>query len=127
MNLSLLIQKVYAAESSLFSKIENPLTAYGDFNNKTGGIIGLLSNLLRVVFVVAGLYALFNLIIAGFVYMTAAGDAKQLASAWARIWQTFLGLVIIVGSFAIAAVLGYLFFQDPTYILNPKIYGPGTN
>lgn len=132
MNLPQFISKVYAQDggsklntpaSEIVGKITNPLlTPYGNFNV---GLALFISNILRLVFVAAGIYALFNLIIAGYGYMTAGGDAKQLTAAWNRIWQTLLGLVIIVGSFALAALFGYLIFGDATFILNPKIYGPG--
>ena len=56
--------------------------------------------------------------------MTAAGDSKALSAAWNRIVQSMLGLVIIVSSFALTALVSQLIFGDPTIILNPKIYGP---
>lgn len=118
-----LIQKVFAQD--IVGQVTNPLqNSYGTFNQAGGGIIGLFTNILRLVFVGAGIYAFLNIIIAGFQYMTAAGDSKKLSAAWSRIWQTLLGLIILIGSFAIAALIGYLFFGDATYILHPKIYGP---
>lgn len=118
-------EQLLADASNIIGTVPNPLPAYGDVSNQGGGIVGLLSNILRLVFVGAGIYALVNLIIAGFQYMTAGGDAKILTAAWNRIWQTLLGLIIIVGSFALAALFGYLIFGDAGYILNPVIYGPG--
>lgn len=109
-------------------KITNPLPpAYKNIaagGGSQGGLILFFSNVLRLVFVAAGIYAFINFIIAGYEYMTAAGDTKALTNAWARIWQSLLGLVIIVGSFAAAALMGQLFFGNPTAILNPKLYGP---
>jgi hypothetical protein len=120
-----LIPKIFAADT-IVGKITNPLAkSYGNYNDPTGGIIGLFTNLLRLVFVVAGIYALINFIIAGYQYMSAAGDAKALTAAWGRIWQTLLGLIIVVGSFALAALFGYLIFGDAGFILRPSIYGPG--
>lgn len=114
-----------ADASSIVGSVANPLSgSYGDVSSPGGGLVGLLSNLLRLVFVGAGIYALINLIVAGFQYMQAGGDAKILTAAWNRIWQTLLGLVIIVGSFALAALFGYLIFGDAGFILNPVIYGP---
>jgi hydrogenase-4 membrane subunit HyfE len=118
-----LIPKAFAAE--IVGTITNPLTKYGNYNETGAGIIGLFTNVLRLVFVGAGIYALINFIIAGYQYMTAGGDAKALSAAWARIWQTLLGLVIIVGSFALAALFGYIIFGDAGFILRPSIYGPG--
>jgi hypothetical protein len=76
------------------------------------------------VFVAAVIYAFINFIIAGYQYMTAAGDSKSLSAAWGRIWQSLVGMIFIVGSFAMAALMGQLFFGDPRAILSPKLYGP---
>lgn len=118
-------RRLFADASSIIGTVPNPLPAYGDVAAQGGGIVGFFSNILRLVFVAAGVYALVNLIVAGFGYMQAGGDTKMLAAAWARIWQTLLGLIIIVGSFALAALFGYLIFGDAGYILNPVVYGPG--
>lgn len=107
--------------SDIVGSITNPLTAYGDY---TTGIVLFFNNVLRLVFVVAGIYALFNFIVAGYGYMNAGGDAKALVAAWNRIWQSLMGLIIIVMSFVLAAIFGQLFFGDATFILNPQIYGP---
>lgn len=110
--------------SNPFGTITNPLPKYGSALGASGGLILFFTNILRLVFVVAGILAFLNFILAGFQYMTAAGDAKALSAAWARIWQSLLGLVILAGSFALAALFGYLIFGDAGFILNPKIYGP---
>lgn len=118
-----LIPKVFAQD--IVGSVDNPLQdSYQDFDTTGKGITLLFSNLLRVVFVVAGVYAFINILIAGYQYMTAAGDSKKLDMAWARIWQTLMGLVLLVASFAIASLFGYLIFGDPTYILNPRLQGP---
>lgn len=102
----------------------NEFKPYGDLASPGKGIILLFTNVIRIVFVVAGVWAFINFIIAGFQYMTAAGDTKALNAAWARIWQSLVGLILIVGSFALAGLFGYLIFGDAGFILNPKIYGP---
>lgn len=111
--------------AQVFGTVNNPLpAAYGNVNTPNGGIVLFLSNILRFVFIVAGIYALLNFIIAGFTWMGAAGDTKATTAAWNRIWQTLLGLVIIVGAFAIAALVGQIIFGDASFILKPTIYGP---
>lgn len=89
------------------------------------GLIMLFNNILRLLIVVAGIYALLNFILAGYQFMSAGGDPKLIEKAWAKIWQSMVGLLIIAISFALAALLGQLLFGNPTAILNPKIYGPG--
>lgn len=123
MNLPSVIQKVYADAAGIVGTIDPGPTfkPYGDLGS---GVTIFFSNLLRLVFIGAGIYTFMNLITAGFQYMSAGGDTKALTAAWARIWQTLLGLLIIVGSFALVSLFGYLFFKDPGFILHPKIYGP---
>ncbi len=118
----MITSKVFAqGTGGIVGTIKNPLT-YGSATG--GGLILFLTNIIRVFFVVAGILAFLNFTIAGFQYMTAAGDSKALQAAWDRIWQSLLGLILIVGSFALAALFGFLIFGDPGFILNPKIYGP---
>lgn len=117
--------KVFADD--VIGTVTNPLPA--QYKNLTGGVAGgglilFFSNVLRIIFVVAGIFAFFNFIIAGFQYMNAGGDSKAVSAAWSTIWQSLVGLIIIVGSFAIAALIGQLVFGDASFILNPKIYGP---
>lgn len=89
------------------------------------GLVTLLSNLLQLVFIGAGIFAFINLITAGFQFMSAGGDSKAIDKAWGKIWQSLVGLIIVVGSFALASLFGYIFFKDAGYILHPQIYGPG--
>lgn len=105
---------------NIVGNVTNPII-YGGLGP---GVAQFFTNILRLVFVGAGIYALVNLIVAGFQYMQAGGDTKVLTAAWNRIWQTLLGLIIIVGSFALAALFGYLIFGNAGFILNPVIYGP---
>ncbi len=119
-----LIPKIFAQTGTggIVGTIVNPLNRYGSATS--GGLVKFLSNILRIFFVVAGMLAFLNLIIAGFKFMTAAGDSKKINEAWERIWQSLLGLILIAGSFALAAFFGFLIFGDAGFILNPKIYGP---
>jgi hypothetical protein len=112
--------------SSIVGEVKNPLpTAYqGITAAQGGGLIHFLTNILRFVFVVAGMFAFINLILAGFQFMSAGGDSKAVEKAWGKIWQSLMGLILIVGSFALAALFGYLLFGDAGFILNPKIYTP---
>lgn len=88
------------------------------------GIIFLISNLIKLAIVVAGIYATINLIIAGYGFMSAGGDSKKVADAWARIWQTLLGLVVVFGAFVISAILGLILFGDYGALLQLRVYGP---
>ncbi len=112
-----------------FGTIENPFkvlapSATGYIGTQGEGLIILLNNLVKFVIVVAGLYTFWNLIEAGYGFMSAGEDAKAISKAWAKIWQSLLGLLIVAGSFVLAAIFGYLIFQDPSALLVPKLFGP---
>ena len=110
--------------TSLIGTVKSPLpAAYQSVAG--GGLILFLTNILRLVFVVSGIFAFINLILAGFQFMSAGGDPKAVEKAWGKIWQSLMGLILVVGSFALAALFGYLLFGNAGFILNPQIYGPG--
>jgi hydrogenase-4 membrane subunit HyfE len=96
----------------------------GSANYGVEGIVPFLNNIIKLLITVAGIYVLFNLIIAGFQFINAGGDPKNVEKAWNKIWQSLIGLLIIAGSFVLAAIFGYLIFGDATAILSPKIYTP---
>jgi hypothetical protein len=118
--------KLLAAVNDIVGEVTNPLpSSYQNIaGSGGGGLILFFTNILRLTFVAAGIYAFINFIIAGYQYMTAGGDSKSLENAWGRIWQSLVGLVVIVGSFAFAGLLGQLLFGDSRAILSPTIYGP---
>lgn len=97
------------------------LSKYGSYEL---GLMRFANNVLKLVIVGAGIFAFFNIIIAGYDFLGAGGDAKKVEQAWNKIWQSFLGLAFVAGSFVLAAIFGWLIFKDPTAILSPKIYGP---
>ncbi|MAG60109.1 hypothetical protein CMO96_04985 [Candidatus Woesebacteria bacterium] len=89
-----------------------------------GGIINLLNVVLRLLIAIGGIYALVNIIIAGYQFISAGGDPKNIENAWGKIWQSLLGLLIIAASFIIAAVISQLIFGKADAILNPQVYTP---
>lgn len=88
------------------------------------GLILFLSTLIRVFTVVAGLYVMAQFLLAGWQYITANGDTGVNAKVRERITMSLIGIVIIVASYTVAGMIGYLFFGDASFILNPNIQGP---
>lgn len=117
------------AGARIFGKITLPgMFKYGGLTGEGGvggGLVGFLNNIIRLLIVIGGLFAFFNLVLAGYGFLSAGDDPKKMAAAWAKIWQSMMGLLFIVGSFVLAAIFGFLLFGDARAILNPKIYGPG--
>lgn len=112
------------AANSLWGPVAAP-PGVDKFNAAVGagniGIVLFASNMIKLVTVIAGIWALFNLIMAGFKYITASNDVKAVETAWQSIYMSLIGLIIIVSSFTITAVISYVLFGDATFILNPKL------
>ena len=121
--------KKLLATSGIFGSITDPwgstgLNVPGYGGGEGQGLIVLLSNLLRAVVVCAGIFSLINLIIAGYSFMAAQGNPDKISEAWNKIWQTLVGLLIVAGSYLLAAIFGYIVFGDVNAIIQPQIYGP---
>lgn len=87
------------------------------------GIVIFLSNLLRVFAIVAGIWAMFNFISAGFIYITSMSDTGATQRVASKITMTVVGLSIIAGAYTLAALVGWIMFGDPGFILNPQLQG----
>lgn len=115
----------------IFGTIENPLGSdafpqAANYASVESGFGLLLTNIVRLVTIAAGLWSFANMLVAGFIYITANAEAEKLAMAWAKIWQSLIGLIVIVGAFALTGIISKLLFGSYTTILNPVIYGPGS-
>lgn len=114
----------------IFGTIKNPLgTTFGEaegYASVQGGLGLLITNLIKLTTVGAGIWFLVNLITAGVMYIGSNGETEKITIAWAKIWQSLIGLLIIVGSLALTAIISKVFFGNYFTILNPVIYGPGT-
>lgn len=78
-------------------ELENPLAV--------GSITELLAILLNVVMIIAVPIVIFFLIYAGFLYVTARGNPEQIKKAGNALLYGIIGGVIILGAFAIVAIV----------------------
>jgi len=115
------MQKLLAADSNPFGNINPPASVSKYANNPGQGIGNLIQNVIWVLIAGAGIYALFNFILAGYAFMSAGDDAKKVAGAWAKIWQTALGLAFAAGAFVLAVIFGQIIFGQWDFIINPVI------
>lgn len=96
---------------------------YGSYET---GLTAFISNIIKFLTIVAGLWALINFVMAGLQYISSQGDPKAVEQAWGKIWMSLIGLIIIATAYGLIALLSYLLFGDVGLILRPRIYGPGT-
>ena len=111
--------------AQIFGQVKPPPGVANFEEGEITGIPVFLNNILKLIIVLAGVYEVFNLIIAGYKFMSAGDDPKKVAGAWARIWQTILGLTVAAGAFVLAAIFGQLLFGDYNALLQLRIFGPG--
>lgn len=113
----------------MFGSVRNPFLNLGSppwyttYNSNGSGLFVLMNNLIKFAIILAGLYTLLNLILAGYSFLGAGGDPKNIAKAWEKIWQSLLGLLIVAGSIVIAMIAGQLIFGDPTMLIQPRFIG----
>ncbi len=72
---------------------------------KVTSIAGLLEAILNIVIVLATPFIVFFIIYAGFLYVTARGNAEQVKQASNALLYAVIGGVIIIGSVAIATIV----------------------
>ena len=99
----------------------SPPPGIAKYPDGPAGLFKFISNSLKLFAAIAGIYAIFQIIIAGYGFISANGDAKKVEEAWNKIWQSALGLLIIASTFAIAGLISRFVGYD---IANPQIYGP---
>jgi hypothetical protein len=69
----------------------------------------LVTNILQVIMFVAGLFFFIYLLLGGIQWITSGGDKAGTQAARDRITAAFIGLVIVVGAFAITLIVEKVF------------------
>jgi len=118
------MNNIIAAGGDAFGTIDPPSSVkIGVTADKLPGV--LIQRGIQLFMLGAGIYALFNLILAGYDFISAGDDAKKVAGAWSKITNTLLGLAVAIGSLVILAVFSKLTTGDYTTLLKPEIKGLG--
>ena len=108
-----------------FGAVTVPGNLSATYGSEPGPAFGKLIQFgLRALVVGAGIYALFNLVLAGYSFMSAGEDSKKVSAAWAQIYQTIIGLAFSAGAFVLASIFGQLLFNNPLFLLQPTIPTP---
>lgn len=105
----------------IFGEISKPaeFSGYSVIESKDKGLSNFLSSILAIIITLAGIFVLVNFILAGYAYLSANNQPQKLAVAGNKMLQSLIGLLIIAAGYVIAAAVGYIFFQDPGFLLNP--------
>lgn len=84
------------------------------------GIAKIVSSVIGVMTIAAGIWFLFQITIGGFNWITSGGDKAKLEAARSKLTNAFIGIVIVVAGWAILALAGQFLGVDFT------IGSPGT-
>jgi hypothetical protein len=118
-------KKIKFLPAGIFGTIKPPDQLVGKYDTATPqGLFTFLNNIMKLMIYGAGLFALINFILAGYGFLSANGDSQKVEQAFAKIWQSLIGLLIAAGAFILAGVIGLIVFGDASAILQPKLYKP---
>ena len=108
----------------IFGQVNPPpgVSRWGSLTS--GGLVNFLNSILRLLIVIGGIWTLLNIILAGYQFLSAGGKPEEMQKAWAKIWQSLMGLIFIAGAFVLAAIFSLIVFGDWKVILRPQIFGP---
>ncbi len=115
-----------ATTQSIFGQVSPP-PGVAAYDTKSGGSIGLIafiSTMIQAFTVIAGLFVLMQILLARWTYITANGDSAAHGKVRERLTMSIIGIMIIVASYTVAGIIGFIFFGDASFIINPNFQGP---
>lgn len=99
-----------------------------DINSSAGIFANVISRIIGVMTIIAGIWFLFQFLIGGLSFMTAGGDQQKISNATKKITSAFIGLVIVVVAYAVMSllgeILGFKFLEIVPLIEKLKPGGP---
>ena len=94
----------------------------GQNTTESIGIVLFASRLLRIFTIVCGMWFMFNMIYAGYLFITSSGEAAVFNKFKESLLYSLIGLIIIATAYLIAGLIGAVFFGDPGFIIRPTLY-----
>jgi hypothetical protein len=89
---------------------------FGDWAQKIVGgaepstiLATVISNAIGAMTIFAGIWFLFQIIIAGYNYMSAGGDKTRIEAAGRKITNSLIGIAIVVAGYAMISLIGSFF------------------
>jgi len=92
-----------------FDKLQEAIPSLNPlFKGGASQVYPIVSEVIKYVYVIAGLLLLFSLISSGFQVMTAAEDEKKLAQAKARMTNAITGFLLLFVSYWLVQIIEYI-------------------
>lgn len=114
------------AGNNFFGGVTPPVNPIYNTSICGSGLVVIANLFIKITFLIAGLFSLWKFIEAGFVFIGSEGDPQKVAQARDKITMTFVGLLVMIASFALAGIVGAVFFGSASALLNPSLTGVGT-
>lgn len=92
--------------------IGNPTKLPDPGADPTGFVASFIQGGISLLLIVAFVIDLIWTIFAGYRFITAGGDSKSVSSAWSQIYWGLIGMVVVLGSFAIIKLVEIFFHVD---------------
>lgn len=90
------------------------------------GIVNFASRLLRIFTIVCGLWFMFNMIIAGYLFLASSGDSAVFGKFKESLFYSLIGLFIVAIAYLIAGLIGTIFFGNAGFIIRPTLFQAGS-
>ena len=115
-----------AAANDAIGTIDKPdaiknIDAKGGISGEEIGILFFGSQIITYITIIAGIWTLANLFLAGFLYISSSGNSQVHTQVRDKITMSVMGLVLIVTVYAVGAIIGTVFFGNSQYLLNPTL------
>ena len=118
---------LFIRATGAFAQVRLPRTEPDNFVPDLQMMEGVISDLIKAIFALAGVAAFLFLIVGGLKWVTSSGDPKALSSARGTIVQAVIGLFIAVAAYYLLQVFSeVLYGQGSTNLLNVYIPQPST-
>lgn len=89
-------------------------------NSPLSTLLDYVSSIVGVMTIFASIWFLFQILYAGYEWISGGGDTKKIAGARDRITHAFMGLVIVVGAWSLLAIAGQFFGYNT--LVDPNVF-----
>ncbi|MFZ4632202.1 MAG: hypothetical protein ACOYL8_03305 [Patescibacteria group bacterium] len=93
-----------------FSNVKENFGSQADVNNSD--LLTVVASLVQLALSVMGVVFVIFMIYAGFLWLTAAGNDQKVDKSKTILFQSILGLIIVVGAYAITSFVVYIFSEQ---------------
>ncbi|OGD92260.1 hypothetical protein A3D07_00440 [Candidatus Curtissbacteria bacterium RIFCSPHIGHO2_02_FULL_42_15] len=80
--------------------------------SETSFVAGIIRGGIQFILIIGFIVSFIWIIFAGFRFVFSGGDEKSISGAWSQIYWGLIGLVVVVGAFAIIRLVEAFFLVD---------------